>query len=519
MGSVSRRVLSIYALLAAAVLACAPSAISLARLWSNFDNPTYTHGFLLAAVFLWLVYRARHDLDKAPAQPSQLARVALLACALLWLIAWRASLQAVHEVLMVAMMGLTMPATFGWHVTRRMAVPLLLLGFALPGWEVLSPILQLLAAQVTGALLALAQVEHYVDGVLVYVPEGVFMVAGACSGINYLVAGLALAVMLGEVHQDSVRTRLGLVALMFVLALVTNWFRVFTIVYMGHLTKMQHPLIQSGHYTLGWAIFAGAALMFMWIASRLPVHRQHAADEARPRARSPLVPAMSIVLALLAVIPAGMWFASRADGDDAPSVRVTLPPGEQGWAGPRAASDSSWQPHFVGAHGSARASYSNPSGSEIEAFSVIYLTQRQGQELVGYENSLSGSQLTVGDDSGTVGSGREAFHEITVVDADGRRSLIWSVYTLGNRRLLSPLLVQIGYGAGSFTGQPRSGLTAFKARCGSTCEGARLQLERFARDMGGHFESLFAYQPKTGPEPERTSRRFVSLFGFRGRPS
>jgi len=519
MSAVSGRLLSVYLLLAAAVIACGPSAVALGRLWVDFSDPAYTHGLALVAVFVWLVFRARQDLAAAPAKFSPPAYLALLICALAWLIFWRASVQILHEIFLLAVMTLAIFAAFGWAVVRRLAVPLLLLCFALPVWEVLAPLLQLATTQATGALLALAGVKVHIEGNLLYVPEGVFEVASACSGLNYLVAGLALATMVGEIHQDSARLRLALLALMAGLALVTNWFRVFVIVYAGHATNMQHSLVTHGHYSVGWAIFALAAMTFLWIASRLPAPDKRI-PESRDRPIRPFIPAGYIAVALLlAVIPAGILVAARDSDILQQRVTLDLPTGRGVWSGPASVRDTSWQPVFVGAQARNQAVYSDGAGHEVEAFSVLYFTQRQGAELIGYDNSLPGTDLLVSYERGGMLSGAVEFHETGVVDARGEHSLIWSIYTLGKRRLASPFLVQLGYGIGSFTGQLRSGLTAFRVRCGASCDDARRVLERFTQDMGNDFQTAFLTAVAVGMESERTRRRSANLFFFRGIPS
>jgi len=491
MSAASRRLWSIYALLAAVALACAPSTLSLARQWLNFDDPGYTHGFALAAVFFWLVFRARYDLAATPARPAPLAYLGLLACALAWLVFWRASLQTLHELMLPVLVGLAVCAALGWRVARRLTIPIALLYFALPAWDVLTPLLQFVTIHAVGGMLALAGVPTHIEGTLLYVPEGVFEVVAACSGLNFLVAGLALATLFGEIHRDSTRVRIALVAAMAALAVVTNWLRVFVIVFAGHLTDMQHSLVRHGHYTVGWAIFTVAAVIFITLASRLPAAPEPSGAIHKAAAHPAYFPAACISAALvLAVIPAGRWLAQRNGETAAQQLVLTLPPGKQNWRGPMPLVGSSWRPVFMGAQGVRQAFYEGPSELEIEALAVTYLAQRQGAELVGYENSLSGSQLFISQAASAASAAGSAFREITVIDAQGKPSLIWSVYLLGSRRFVTPVLFQLGYGLGSLAAPLRSGLIAFRASCKPSCDEARRSLERFVIDMGPEFERI-----------------------------
>ena len=67
-------------------------------LWEN-KNATYTHGGLIAALFLWLVWRSRTTLAGIPpsANPSVLPLVLVLSLA--WLLAARANIRIAHTML------------------------------------------------------------------------------------------------------------------------------------------------------------------------------------------------------------------------------------------------------------------------------------------------------------------------------------------------------------------------------------------------------------------------------------
>src|SRR5687767_11400348 len=43
-----------------------PSAAALVAEWENTDNTTYTHGFLIAAICLWLLFRRHAELRSSP---------------------------------------------------------------------------------------------------------------------------------------------------------------------------------------------------------------------------------------------------------------------------------------------------------------------------------------------------------------------------------------------------------------------------------------------------------------------
>ena len=55
-----------------------PSTRALARLWLNTAEETYTHGYLILLISLWLTFRERRRLAEIPVTPVPGALIALL---------------------------------------------------------------------------------------------------------------------------------------------------------------------------------------------------------------------------------------------------------------------------------------------------------------------------------------------------------------------------------------------------------------------------------------------------------
>jgi len=77
-------------------------------------------------------------------------------------------------------------------------------------------------------------VPAQIRGDLVILPGvGVIEIASGCSGVNFFTVGLAVAALLGELEQASLRRRALLVTAMGALAVFANWLRVLIIVDAG----------------------------------------------------------------------------------------------------------------------------------------------------------------------------------------------------------------------------------------------------------------------------------------------
>jgi len=268
MPAISTRLFSIYGLILLITLLFAPSAIQLGHLWSDFDNLSYTHGFALAAVSLWLIFCARDELAAISAQPCWHALIAWIICAIAWVFFWQLDIRDAYLVLFPALIWLAFYAVLGRSVALALAFPIGYLYFTLPAWSWFNPPMHWLSILGVALLLPLTGIPTHVEGSLVTVPAGVFEIAYACSGLHYLTVGLALAALLGELNRDPWRIRLKWLALMGGLAVLTNWVRIVIIIVSGQVTQMQSSLVTVSHYRFGWVVFAVAVFLFLWIARR-----------------------------------------------------------------------------------------------------------------------------------------------------------------------------------------------------------------------------------------------------------
>ena len=482
------RVAAIYLLMALTFVVYWQGTAVLYDFWTSSYTLSYHHGFLIAAVTLWLTFRARHELSRAPASASRAGLAMLLGCSALWVFLWHASLQDPVLLLMPAMLWLAVFAAFGWPVARQLIFPFGYLYFAVPAWSSLTPLLQTITTHVVAVLASVGGIPTQVHGYLLTIPAGVFEVGTGCSGLHYLVVGLALTGLMGELEGASLRRRAALLLGMGALALFSNWVRVLVIVVAGQMTKMQHPLITKGHYTFGWAVFAICFLVFLWVTSRRAPRTKGASSAWMPAAAPvtlaagapgtlSFVPLAWVVLAIVAipVISYGLSAVGRQQNEAAVSAE---PVSIRGWSGPFAVSDPSWRPVFDGADLLRQVTYVDASGRTLEMAEVVYKVQRQGAELVGFGNSLTGRALESVSEQ-VIQSGSQQFTQTIAADRHGQRSVIWSAFDIGGRRLVHPFAAQLWYGAHSMVASPRSALRAYRVACAPTCEAAGLTLKDF----------------------------------------
>lgn len=520
LASLPRRALMTLSLIAATAVVYWPSSAGLWSYWLDEGNSA-THGPLVALISLWLLLRSREALASAPVQPVRWAYPGLLLCSAASLLFWRSGIETLQLLLLPPLMLLAVLGAMGAPAARIAAFPLGYLYFAMPGWGYLWPTLQRLTIAAVTVIAPLIGLPARVAGDVVTLPAGgVFEIGSACSGVNFLVVGLAVAALMGELERGSPKRRITLLALMGAVALVSNWIRVLLIIGIGYATDMRNRLATDDHLLLGWVVFAIVLLLFVWLASRAavapagrgersssdrtpkqspgalangPLADRPAADRSpvgRPVAAHPLAGYLAVLAALL-VFPAWVYGRDAAQGAGGPqAIRDPLPQGEAPWHGPLASTDGVWQPVFVGPHSQWHAVYDGPRTQSVEVVAIGYARQAHGRKLVSEENSLLGSRGLTAVASGTAVADGALYRRLTVVDGSGHRSLIWSVYDIGGRRFATPLYSQLWYGIRSFVQPTYSVLFALKAPCEPSCAAAHTTLESFVRSVGGRLFTL-----------------------------
>ena len=265
----------VWILVGACVVGLWPTVAALARIWRDMFD--YHHGGLIAAItrHLAVAYPAR---DRREQRPPGARGAAALRVDDRWAgrSLYRANSELMQQLLLPVMLLLAVYAAAGPQVCRRVAPPLAYLYFAIPLWDQLVPLLQWLTTAVAESLLGLIGVPTQVEGHHVTIPSGRFSIIEGCSGQRYLVIALAFAALAAAIEGLRWRRLLLLLRVAGGLALVTNWLRVVTVIYAGHVTEMQHYLVAQEHRSFGYALFIPLLLAIMWMARRMA---------AGPRAR------------------------------------------------------------------------------------------------------------------------------------------------------------------------------------------------------------------------------------------
>lgn len=469
-----------------------PSTLALNAIWLGASGDAYTHGYLVLISSLWLIWRDRERLEATPVAPVAWAWVPVIVLSAAWLWSWRAAIQALHVLLLPAILLTAIVAALGWRIARRSLFPVGLLLFAMPVWDPLNHPLQTASAKITEVLIWLSGMPAYVQGDLIRLPDGTIEIAQACAGLNGVVIGLTVAALYGEIMRDPLRRRLIWLALMGLLALAANGIRIFIVTVAAYETDMRSPLVRH-HIWLGWVLFAIAVGVFLAVAARIANIWDRGLSGQTPRAMTgdqgpaPEAPRSAIgarlaraavALGCLGLLPALSYGMDLVRSASDSRLVIQWPQAPHGWRGPISDRVSEWSPRLVNPSAESLRLYVNARAEPVEAFAVAYREQTQDAKLLEFRNDLLGSSKQLHARSqGIVNSPAGRWRETVAVDPSGSRSVIWWRYRIGNRVFIDPRLSQAWYGLEALTGSPPvSSLTALRAVCRADCRAAREQL-------------------------------------------
>jgi exosortase len=469
-------------------LVYAPSALVYGEQWGDFRNLTYTHGWLILAVCAALVLRSHREIAAATGGPWPPALLALAACIFCWLVCYRASIQDAHITIFPAIFWLAAAAAFGRAVGRLLVFPVAFFYFAVPSWSQLSMPLQSLTVVAMRVLLGITGPQALILGDRIQIAGGTFVVEEGCSGLHFMIVGLAVAALHGELRRDPLKVRAAQLALMAALALLANWLRVYVIIQAGYLTHMHSTLLRN-HYWFGWGVFAVALVVFFTLSARFesaPASESAPADSApadlsaAPGAARADVTGLAMTVAVLVALPAASFEARRLHPAAALTAPLDTDP-RDAWTPALVDIHSSWQPRFHGDDQQQRLAFVNAAGDTVEVFTVRYRNQRQDTKLVAMGNSLAGSQLVTGPEA-TVATPAGDFRETEVAELEPPHYvyLIWSRYRSAGHDFARPLPAQLWYGLNATVSNPSAGLLAFRSACRPDCGSARRVLQDFS---------------------------------------
>ncbi|MBT8439284.1 MAG: exosortase [Gammaproteobacteria bacterium] len=202
----------------------------LTSLWGNIPEGNYGHGYLVLAISVYLIISNRRILLEIKPCPSLLALFAVMTSSLLWLAAVLTDVNMMQTVGLLLLIPSAVWLVTGSRVTGHLLFPVLYIGFAIPVWFPLSPLLQDLTADTVFWLIRLLEVPALRQENVIVLPAGKLSVEEACSGLRYLLAALTLGTLYAYLNYQSAWGRMLVVFISALTAILANIIRVFIVV-------------------------------------------------------------------------------------------------------------------------------------------------------------------------------------------------------------------------------------------------------------------------------------------------
>jgi len=229
-----------------------------------YNDPDYSHGFIVPLVSGYFVYQRREALRKIPVSPYAPGLFVIILGLLLLIIGYKGTeIFTMRLSLLIVLAGIILNF-FGKEIFRALLLPGFYLVLMIPLPEIIYNAiafpLKLFVAKYSVLFLQAINITVYREGNIIMFPNIVLEVADACSGIRSLMSLIALSVAISFFAKASNLKKTVIVLSAVPIAVFTNALRV---IVTGILSKHWGSAAAEGffHEVAGMLVFGLAMLM------------------------------------------------------------------------------------------------------------------------------------------------------------------------------------------------------------------------------------------------------------------
>jgi exosortase len=245
--------------------------MGLVHQWRSQDM--YSYGFLVPVISGYLIWNRRKKFNWSCRRPNYRFGLPVIALGLIILmLGISAKILTIQEISFPVVIAGTVICFYGLHQFKFIAVPIAYLYLMIPIWDIFTEPLHLPFQMFTAgnaiAMLNFVGIPAYRQGTYVELPDILLEVAKACSGVNYLIAIVAIGIPLAYLYVRGWKKRAILVGVAVAIAILANGIRVALIgmhAYWVGITPVHGPAhIFQGLFVsiLGYlALFVGLLLL------------------------------------------------------------------------------------------------------------------------------------------------------------------------------------------------------------------------------------------------------------------
>lgn len=360
-------------------------------LWSR--SPMYSYAYSVPFISAYLIWVRRAEFGRYALRGSWRAAIPVLLLGMSMLVAGRlGSIQVLQQLAFLVNLTGVLLAVLGTLYVRVMWAGLAYLLLMFPIWDGLTELLharfQHQSAAIGTTLLHAVGVPALREGIVITLPNVAIEVARSCSGVNYLVAVVALGLPLAYLSLTGVWRRVVLIVSAVIIAAFSNGLRVALIAILAYL-EIGSPLHGPMHVLHGLFV-AGVGYAALFIGLRL---LSTADDDAAPPAvtsgrvdprfaRGWVLRAASVAVFFWA---AGVVPFNRTVSAVLLTERLESLPGQLGgwtadWLPVVHAADVTW----TGTDEQLRRVYASRDGRVVEVYVGYFASQGQSKKLASF---------------------------------------------------------------------------------------------------------------------------------------
>jgi len=456
------------ALAVTALALCYASVIrGLAETWAT--SSSYSYGFAMVAISCYVLWTKSERLRSLAPRPDYFLGIPIVLVGVATLaVGGLGLLTSVQEVsLLVTLAGFVL-LLFGREAFACIWFPLGYLLLGIPLWDnvigSLQPPSQDLSARIAAGLMQVGGIPVFREGTRLVLPNVTLEVMRECSGVNQLLAIIAMVLPAAYLWLNSHARRATLVGLAVVVAYLSNGVRIALVGFLAY-RGLSNGDLRSVHLFEGLAVsVSGYVLLlgFLSILSNGERHRDRARVDETTDAKKPPVQRLSLEFGTsLIVIAIGVFQLSFEPANIRLSSDLRTFPSKIGaWTletVPTPTTDKfpaiddelvhaypgpTGEHHFAAIDDELVRTYQDSAGQRVRLYIGYHRSQREGKELVSGD---AGHILNVAATPVTVSLGAEAveLRQVQQKLANGARGLLYW-YDI-NGRMLSNLYLAKHY--------------------------------------------------------------------------
>jgi exosortase A len=362
--------------------------LGMVSIWTRSE--TFTHGFLVVPIVIWLIWRKRRSLVCEIPQVNFLFLIPIAAVAFFWLLGDLVSINSVTQVSATAISVFLVFLIFGSTVTSIIIFPLFFIFFAVPLGEFLLPILMEWTAKFTVIAIRLSGIPVYQEGLQFIISSGSWSVVEACSGVRYLISSVMIGTLYAYLNYQSFKRRFIFICISVIVPVFANWMRAYFIVMLGHISGNKLA-VGFDHLIYGWLFFGLVVMLMFFIgghwAEDFHINENNAvASSPNKNIRQSTFWYAALIASIVVAAPV-FWsnFISEKNNSDLPVLKAPIKLSSD-WS-ISADSPSNLISGFSGASSELNSIYSG-NVSKVGLYIAYYRNQNYEKKLISSDNSF-----------------------------------------------------------------------------------------------------------------------------------